>query len=218
MLTKAKIKIGQRALKEMGYDPGPIDGISGPRTIAAIDRWRRDLTATTVIPPEWLPNVPMQRIIVHWTAGTNEASEFDREHYHLLVEGGGKVVRGKPSIALNVTPVQAGYAAHTRAANSGSIGVALCGMANAMETPFFAGPFPINEAQWDQMLIVLAELCRAYDIAPERETLLSHAEVQGTLKINQAGKWDITRLPFPPQISGALAVGDYMRGRVKDLI
>ena len=36
--------------------------------------------------------------------------------------------------------------------------------------------------------------------------------------INQAGKWDITRLPFPPQISGALAVGDYMRGRVKDLI
>jgi hypothetical protein len=29
----------QRCLRDMGFDPGPIDGIKGPRTEAAINRW-----------------------------------------------------------------------------------------------------------------------------------------------------------------------------------
>ena len=43
----------------------------------------------------------MKRIIVHWTAGAHFASDFDRSHYHLRIEGDGYLVRGKPSIALN---------------------------------------------------------------------------------------------------------------------
>ena len=29
----------QRCLRDMGFDPGPIDGIKGPRTEAALSRW-----------------------------------------------------------------------------------------------------------------------------------------------------------------------------------
>lgn len=31
----------QRCLRDMGFDPGPIDGIKGPRTEAALSRWAR---------------------------------------------------------------------------------------------------------------------------------------------------------------------------------
>ena len=31
----------QRCLRDMGFDPGPIDGIKGPRTEAALIRWAR---------------------------------------------------------------------------------------------------------------------------------------------------------------------------------
>ncbi|MEZ2409060.1 hypothetical protein AB6806_19835 [Bosea sp. RCC_152_1] len=41
--------------------------------------------------------------------------------------------------------------------------------------------------------------------------MLSRAEVQGTLKIVQRGKWDIARLAFDPFVGGAKACGDMFR-------
>lgn len=42
----------------------------------------------------------MKRIIWHWSTGTNTASALDRQHYHLLIEGDGRVVTGdKPRAA-----------------------------------------------------------------------------------------------------------------------
>lgn len=32
----------QQALKQLGYDPGPVDGILGPKTIAAIAKYQKD--------------------------------------------------------------------------------------------------------------------------------------------------------------------------------
>lgn len=51
------------------------------------------------IPFEWMPDVPMQRIICHWTAGMHDASESDRQSYHFRVEGNGMLVKGGPSVA-----------------------------------------------------------------------------------------------------------------------
>ncbi|MGF7055404.1 hypothetical protein GGC47_004615 [Bosea sp. OAE752] len=50
------------------------------------------------------------------------------------------------------------------------------------------------------------------------KTVLSHAEVQGTLKIAQRGKWDIARLAFDPSAVGAKACGDTFRAATSALI
>jgi len=170
------------------------------------------------LPAEWVPVAKMRRIIVHWTAGGHKASGLDKSHYHILIEGDGTLVRGKPSIALNEPPAKPGYAAHTLNCNSGAIGVALCCMAGAVEAPFSSGPAPMTKAQWGKLAPVLADLCRAYGISVTPQTVLSHAEVQNTLGIRQRGKWDIARLSFDPSVKGAKAVGDLFRANTKALL
>jgi hypothetical protein len=157
----------------------------------------------------------MKRIIVHWTAGRHFASALDKQHYHFLVEVDGKVVQGQWAVKTNEKPIKGRYAAHTLNCNSDSVGVALCCMAGAVEEPFSSGDFPMTKVQWNAAMILIANLCKQYNIPVTRETVLSHAEVQGTLKIPQRGKWDITRLSFDPAWIGAMHCGDYMRASVK---
>lgn len=206
----------QRRLKSLGFDPGPLDGLIGPRTLRAIMVALEKVPApkpepSFLIPAAWMPKAQMARIIVHWTAGANKASKTDKEHYHILIEGDGKLVRGDPSIALNDAPLKQGYAAHTLRLNSDSIGVSLCGMAGAKESPFNPGKHPITEVQWEVLPLVLADLCRVYSIPVTPKTVLSHAEVQPTLGVKQRGKWDITRLPWDLSVNGPIAVGDLFR-------
>ena len=167
------------------------------------------------LPQSWLPAVTMERVICHWSAGAYDASWLDRAHYHLIVEGDGNVVRGDRSIADNAAPIRGAYAAHTRACNTGSIGVALACMAGAVERPFSAGQFPMTTAQWDTLARVVADLCRAYDIKVTPQTVLSHAEVEPTLGIWQRGKWDFTRAVDDWGAEGARSVGDRLRAAVK---
>ena len=164
-----------------------------------------------IVPPDWMPAAKMERIICHWTAGAHKATEFDRQHYHILIEADGKLVRGIPSIKLNEHPLAKGYAAHTLSCNSGSIGVSLCCMAGANEAPFVAGNAPMTKEQWDTLTTVVAELCHRYGIPITGRTVLSHAEVQPTLGIQQRGKWDYTRLTFDPSKVGAIPCGNKLR-------
>ncbi|MER8990435.1 peptidoglycan recognition family protein [Mesorhizobium sp. M0678] len=169
-----------------------------------------------IIPSGWLPNATIQRVILHWTAGSHKATDFDREHYHLLIEGDGKLIRGIPSIDLNSLPkAKAGYAGHTLNCNTGSIGVSMCAMAGAIERPFKAGSQPLTKAQWDVASTIVAELCRRYTIPVGPKTVLSHAEVQANLGIQQRGKWDIAKLPFDPAFDTARECGDRFRAEVK---
>lgn len=168
-----------------------------------------------IIPASWLPPAKMDKVIVHWTAGGNKANSTDLKHYHILIEGDGKLVRGTPSIALNQKPLSTGYAAHTLNCNTGAIAVSLCGMVGAVESPFNPGKSPLTQAQWDLLPKVLADLSQAYDIPVTPKTMLSHAEVQGTLGIKQRAKWDISVLPFNLKLKGAKAIGDAFRAATK---
>jgi hypothetical protein len=47
----------------------------------------------------------------HWTAGTQKATEFDRGHYHILIDADGNLVRGVPSIKLNEALPKKSYTA-----------------------------------------------------------------------------------------------------------
>lgn len=230
----ATLKEVQRRLIALGYNIGKsgADGFIGPLTLgAALDALNRlplptagpappaPITQPSAnvggpIPADWLPWARMNRIVFHWTAGAHKASATDRKHYHLLLEGDGKLIRGIPSIDLNDAPLKPGYAAHTLNLNSDAIGVSLCGMAGAKESPFNAGKSPITEAQWNGLVDVIAQLCRRYSIPVTGKTVLSHAEVQPTLGIKQRGKWDVARLPFDPSVKGAVAIGDKLRAAV----
>lgn len=170
--------------------------------------------SSVLVPAEWMPAARIQRVILHWTAGSHVASSFDRQHYHILVEGSGRVVRGTPSIAANGVgaPASAGQrASHTLNCNTGSIGVSMCAMRDAVERPFNPGPSPMTRVQWEAAARVVAILCRRYNVPVGRQTVLSHAEVQGNLGITQRQKWDVSRLAFDASIVGAAACGDEFR-------
>ena len=160
----------------------------------------------------------LKRIIIHWTAGGGRANALDRQHYHRLVEYDGRIIFGTEELADNIVTSDGDYAAHTRDLNTGSIGIAMCGMRDAIEMPFSPGPSPLTEVQVDAACALVADLCRAHGIPVTRETVLTHAEVQPTLGVRQLGKWDITRLPYKPDLVGAYPVGDYLRTKIKTLL
>jgi hypothetical protein len=162
----------------------------------------------------------MRRIIWHWTAGGHKANATDRRHYHFIIEADGAVVAGNHPPEANKRPIAkpndaSTYAAHTRAANTDAIGIALAGMRQAVERPFSAGPSPITNAQVGAMATLTANLCKRYAIPVSRETTLSHAEVQTTLGIAQRGKWDIRWLPGMAGAGDAVQIGDQLRARVQ---
>lgn len=158
----------------------------------------------------------MKRVVIHWTAGTNGVSAADRQHYHRIIDGEGSVFVGVWPIEANeeIKPGPVTYAAHTLNCNTGAIGVALCGMEGAIEAPFSAGLYPINELQLRAAAQVVADLCAQYGIPVTPRTVLTHAEVQPTLGIAQRGKWDIARLPWRPDLVGPRQVGDHIRALV----
>lgn len=199
-----------------------VDGVAGPLTLAALFPSTPDEGPAQVlpagsdaIPRGWLPKADMDRVIVHWTAGRHQASVDDRRHYHILWEADGTAVRGIPTIDKNdASGAKTGYAAHTLNCNTGSVGVSMCCMAQAVESPFSPGPAPMTQAQWDEMCRGVAQICRHYGIPVTDRTVLTHAEVQGNLGIRQRGKWDVTRIAFRPDVVGARACGDLLRRQV----
>jgi len=164
----------------------------------------------------------MQRIIWHWTAGGHKANGTDKRHYHFIIEGDGTIVEGNHPPEANAvirSPNDGStYAAHTRGLNAGSIGIALAAMRGAIERPFSAGPSPITQAQLDALARLTARLCTQYGIPLQRDTVLTHAEVQPTLKVAQRGKWDICWVPGMSGVGDPVAVGDGLRDRVANTL
>lgn len=158
----------------------------------------------------------MKRIIWHWTAGAHSPNAVDREAYHFLIDGAGKIHAGDHVPEDNLDCTDDRYAAHTGGANTGAIGIALCAMAGASDKPFRIGRYPVTLAQVDALVALSGRLCREYGIPVHLDTVLSHAEVQPTLKIPQAGKWDIRWLPgMEHKLHDAVTIGNHLRARVR---
>lgn len=154
-----------------------------------------------LVPKAWLPKCNPKRIICHWTAGGYKATASDREHYHILIEGDGNLVKGIYDIIDNMNTADGQYAAHTKGLNTGSVGVAVCCMWGAIREPFQPGQFPMTLEQWNIMARVVADLCRFYDLPVIEQTVLGHGEVERIFGIPQSGKWDPMRLPWKPALS-----------------
>ena len=156
----------------------------------------------------------MKRIIMHWTGGSGKANSTDLDHYHEIAQGDGSRVMGRHKPEANLNPRSGRYAAHTRALNTGSIGLAMAAMRGAREVPFRPGSDPITPAQLDAFTDMVAEYCSTYGIKVTRRTVLTHAEVQPTLGVWQRSKWDITWLPDMTRPADPVAVGDRLRAAV----
>jgi hypothetical protein len=140
-----------------------------------------------MIPPEWMPKGDVRRIVIHWTAGVRYPTPFDRLHYHFLIDAKGKVHRGLRPPGK--------YLPHTRGLNTGSIGVALCGMAGARSAPFHPGNHPLSAVQFAAAAQLGHALMERYGLPYTERSMLVHADVGRVFRVAQRGKWDVCAWP-----------------------
>ena len=151
----------------------------------------------------------MKRIIIHWTAGGYYPTDYEKEHYHFLVDKSGNVHKGKFSPEDNEFCRVGKYAAHTGGGNTGSIGVALCAMAG-FKNKNDVGNFPIEKKQFESAMELCAKLV---DISPQ--SVMTHYEFGlKNPKTTSAGKIDIIYLP-PYSWVEKEEVGSFIRSKVK---
>lgn len=186
----------------LGFWPGPIDGKLGKRTKNAIEA----ATASQMRrgKPLFHPS-GISRVHWHWTVGWHKANDTDKDHYHAVFEGDGNEIQSHEwEVVL----------AHTKNANSGAIGLSLCGMVKAVERPFNAGPNPITAEALAAMVKRTRALCDMFDIQVSMWSTLSHSEIQPTLGIAQRQKWDINFLPGMKAPIDPITAGNMIRAMV----
>jgi N-acetylmuramoyl-L-alanine amidase len=187
----------------LGFWPGPIDGKLGKRTSAAIEaatEFQRERGKPLFHPSG------LHRVHWHWTVGWHKPNPADRKHYHAIFTGEGEEVLLHDWDKL---------LAHTLKANTGAIGLSLCGMVGANERPFDHGPEPITEAALAALAVRTAKLCVQFDIPVSRWSTLSHSEIQPSLAIPQRQKWDINFLPGMTKPTDPITAGDTIRAMVR---
>lgn len=93
------VREAQQALKDKGYDPGPIDGIDGPRTRAAIRSYqeKENITADGVLGPKTLDSLGVK----HASAGT-EFSTAGENVKHSYSEGGKDIGHGAKDMGSDI--------------------------------------------------------------------------------------------------------------------
>ena len=156
----------------------------------------------------------MKRIIIHWTAGGAVPNLHEKECYHSLIDVYGKIYNGKFNPTANEKCDTGKYAAHTGGGNTGSIGVALCGMMGFKDKKNI-GNYPITKIQFEAAMQLCAKLSKEYNIPVTKTTVLTHYEF-GLLHPNtsSAGKIDINFIP-PYSWVEKQEVGNFIRTKVK---
>ena len=156
----------------------------------------------------------MKRLIIHWTVGTYKPNAIELADYHFLVTETGEVVPGKYKPEDNENVNDGVYARHCGGGNTGSIGVAMCGMYVPKNVDVRNTKYPLTKIQCERMFKLCADLCKKYDIPITPDTVMTHYEFgQKHPKSTSHGKIDITYLPAYPQVT-AKNMGDFIRGKI----
>lgn len=156
----------------------------------------------------------MKRIIIHWTAGGYYPTEYEKEHYHFLVDKDGKIHKGKFKPEDNEICKAGKYAAHTGGGNTGSIGVALCAMAG-FKNQGCVGSYPIVKKQFESTMEFCASLVKKYGLEIKPQTVMTHYEFGiKNPKTTSAGKIDIIHIP-PYSWVAKNEIGSFIRSKIK---
>ncbi len=155
----------------------------------------------------------MRKIIIHWTAGTGSPNSTDKMHYHYLINDRGEITNGLYKPEDNENCSDGRYAQHTGGGNTGSIGVAFCGMCG-FSSNTNVGKYPLTKKQCEAGFKFIAQLALKYNIAITPQTVMTHYEFGlKNPKTSSAGKIDIVYLPPYPTVSKS-QVGDFIRNKI----
>lgn len=160
-------------------------------------------------------NVNKWNVCLHWTAGTYDITDFERQFYHFLVDGEGNFKLGHHAIKANIPPLKHGmYAAHCGGGNSWTIGVAICGM-HGYRGRKQAGPYPLTRKSFEAACNLIADISREHDIPITKDRVYTHYEfAKKNPTSSSVGKIDISFIPWEPDLQ-AYKVGDYIREKIK---
>lgn len=157
----------------------------------------------------------LKRIIIHWDAGHGEVTPTALEHYHYVVDRYGLVHTGKHSPEANEDCKDGVYAQHTGGGNTGSIGVAICGMCsyNSKLKKCEVATDNITQKGMESLFAWVAYLCKKYSIT--NKNVITHAEFgKSHPDTTSKGKIDITAIPYA-KVYGVKECGDYIRNKVQ---
>lgn len=156
----------------------------------------------------------MKRIILHWTAGGGSPNSLEKKYYHYLIDSNGKVHSGIFTPEDNEDCSDGKYAQHTGGGNTGSVGVALCGMAG-FNSRSNTGRYPVTKVQCEKMFKFVSELCEKYNIPITSQNVMTHYEFGlKHPKTSSAGKIDIIYLPPYPDVERN-KIGDFIRSKIR---
>ena len=145
-------------------------------------------------------------IIIHWTGGVYTPNPVDKAHYHFLIDGDGRVIKGTHEVQDNLNCKDGNYAAHCGGGNTGRIGIALCGM--------FTSSYPIKRLQLESLCRKCAELSKTYGIPINSNTIMTHSEFgHKNPHTTSFGKVDIDKLPCIA-LYDRQSVGNWLRNKI----
>ncbi len=172
--------------------------------------------------PNALPGGDLRRLYLHWTAG-DYATLFPAYHVCVALDPAGRpAVRLTHDLAANMRDVREPgppYAAHTAGRNSWAIGLAICGMRDAVPADF--GAFPLLDGMLAAGCAAAARLCEFYGITVDAAHVMTHAEAaaqDGYFGSGAEQRWDIARFAAsaePLRLAEAAAAGDVLRARIR---
>lgn len=156
----------------------------------------------------------MKHIVIHWTAGGYYPTDYEKEHYHFLIDREGVVHNGKFKPEDNEVCKVGKYAAHTGGGNTGSIGVAICAMAG-FKNKNNVGSYPILKKQFESTMEFCSQLAQKYKIEISPQTIMTHYEFGvKNPKTSSAGKIDIIFIPPYAWVAQG-EVGSFIRSKIK---
>ena len=144
----------------------------------------------------------MNKLIYHWTGGAYSPNLIDKQHYHFVIDNNGKVFSGKFKPENNEKCIAFQYAAHTGGGNTGSIGIAFCGMFG-FKNKNQSGKYPLTLKQIEKGFCLGAELIIKYNININNKLSVQTHYGFGKRNPNttSSGKIDIIYLPPYPNVS-----------------